>query len=114
MQTVNEVRLAILENFMKDVSIALQDESDPENLRWRLSEIEATYVSALEVATPKVGDKVKIVRACIDADMLNIADAMIEKLHERGTVNAVYPRTQAVELDSTVFAFTFDEVALCR
>ena len=49
MQTVNEVRLAILEAFLEQVDIAVEDEEDP---RWRVSDLAELAHDALDAAMP--------------------------------------------------------------
>ena len=114
MQTVNEVRLAILQNFLDDVSAALQDESDPEDLRWRIGEIEGTYHSALDAAMPKVGDHVVVEHiVLIDGD----TDVEIEYytgcLGMRGRVQEVWSAGVTLRGGDGHLA-SYDEVTLCK
>ena len=108
MQTVNEVRLAILQNFLDDVSAALQDESDPEDLRWRIGEIEGTYRSALEAAMPKVGDAVVVERACIMGD--TELDYVVDYVGASGAVGKIF--NDGVVLRGSTYFASYNEVAL--
>ena len=110
MQTVNEVRLAILQNFLDDVNAALQDESDPEDLRWRIGEIEGTYRSALEAAMPKAGDAVTLERFfVVEGDTPEEIEGAMTMLGTRQAVCKVF--TDGVVTHNGHYFSLYDEVA---
>lgn len=109
MQTVNEVRLAILENFMRDMSTALQDEDDPEDLRWRLIELEGTCHNALVAAMPQVGDQVVVARSFIE-DPDNDTNYAVTMTGMAGAVDTLYK--DGVVLRGSDYFASYDEVAL--